>query len=83
MANMWGGVIKLMLVALVAVEGETIENIDLKEAINNDLTRLGRWLMNIELEEKSNFHFQAAREFRRRRCRSRSRLSAPALVGKS
>ena len=42
MANMWGGVIKLMLVTLVAVEGETIENIDLKETINNDLTRLGR-----------------------------------------
>ena len=42
MANMWGGVIKLMLVALVAVEGDTIENIDLKETINNDLTRLGR-----------------------------------------
>ena len=42
MANMWGGVVTLMLVALVAVEGETIENIDLKEAINNDLTRLGR-----------------------------------------
>ena len=42
MANMWGRVIKLMLVALVAVQGETIESIDLKEAINNDLTRLGR-----------------------------------------
>ena len=41
-ANMWGGVVTLMLVALVAVEGETIKNIDLEETINNDLTRLGR-----------------------------------------
>ena len=43
---MWAGVMLMLVVAVMTVEGETF-NIDLPETVNNDLARLGRWFENI------------------------------------